>query len=164
MPRLLEPMAGGAGTLGPVIGLVTDRMDWHARALDKAFAALGARAVPFDLAACRIETAAAHGLHLPGFEGRLPDAVLVRTLSGGSFEAVTLRLGVLHALSALDVPVWNNARAIERCVDNLIILHFQFNGQFVATERVVVVVVNVSRFQMTLAPRMFIVVEDFLAI
>ncbi len=117
MPRSLEPVAGGAGMAGPVIGLVTDQMDWHARALGKAFAALGARTVPFDLAACRIETATAHGLYLPGFDGRLPDAVFVRTLSGGSFEAVTLRLGVLHALSALDVPVWNNARAIERCVD-----------------------------------------------
>ena len=35
----------------------------------------------------------------------------------GSFEAITKRLGVLHALSALGVPVWNDARAIERCVD-----------------------------------------------
>jgi RimK family alpha-L-glutamate ligase len=110
-------MAGGGDAAGPVIGLVTDTMDWHARGLRKAFTALGARTVPFDLANCRIETGAAHGLYLPGFDGRLPDAVLVRTLSGGSFEAVTLRLGVLHALSALDVPVWNNARAIERCVD-----------------------------------------------
>ena len=117
MPRSLEPMAGGGEAAGPVIGLVTDQMDWHARALRKAFSALGARTVPFDLAACRIETAAVNGVDLPGFDGRLPDAVLVRTLSGGSFEAVTLRLGVLHALSALDVPVWNNARAIERCVD-----------------------------------------------
>jgi RimK family alpha-L-glutamate ligase len=38
-------------------------------------------------------------------------------MSGGTFEAVTLRLGVLHALSALGVTVWNDARAIERCVD-----------------------------------------------
>jgi tetrahydromethanopterin:alpha-L-glutamate ligase len=28
-----------------------------------------------------------------------------------------LRLGILHALDALGVPVWNSARAIERCVD-----------------------------------------------
>lgn len=122
MPRSPEPSSpvprtSGAETAAPVIALVTDQMDWHGRALRKAFAALGARVVALDLAACRIETAAAHGLHLPGFGVRLPDAVLVRTLSGGSFEAVTLRLGVLHALTALDVPVWNNARAIERCVD-----------------------------------------------
>jgi len=41
----------------------------------------------------------------------------VRTMSGGPFEAVTLRLGVLHALRELGVMVWNDARAIERCVD-----------------------------------------------
>ncbi len=117
MPRSLEPSAAGEAAPGPVIALVTDRIDWHARALGKAFTALGARTMSLDLAACRIDTTAAHGLHLPGFEGLLPDAVFVRTLSGGSFEAVTLRLGVLHALSALDVPVWNSARAIERCVD-----------------------------------------------
>ena len=36
---------------------------------------------------------------------------------GGSFEQVTLYLGVLHALRELGVTVWNDARAIERCVD-----------------------------------------------
>jgi tetrahydromethanopterin:alpha-L-glutamate ligase len=41
----------------------------------------------------------------------------VRTMSGGSFEAVTLRLGILHALRELGVTVWNDARTIERCVD-----------------------------------------------
>ncbi|MDQ2634434.1 MAG: RimK family alpha-L-glutamate ligase, partial [Pseudomonadota bacterium] len=34
-----------------------------------------------------------------------------------SFEAITRRLGVLHALARLSVPVWNSAQAIERCVD-----------------------------------------------
>jgi tetrahydromethanopterin:alpha-L-glutamate ligase len=41
----------------------------------------------------------------------------VRSMSGGSFEAVTLRLGILHAARDLGVMVWNDARAIERCVD-----------------------------------------------
>jgi RimK family alpha-L-glutamate ligase len=41
----------------------------------------------------------------------------VRTISAGSFEQVTMRLGVLHALRELGVPVHNDARAIERCVD-----------------------------------------------
>ena len=56
------------------------------------------------------------GLRLGRLRG-LPDGVLVRTVSAGSFEAVTRRLGVLHALQALGVPVWNDATAIERCVD-----------------------------------------------
>ena len=33
------------------------------------------------------------------------------------FEQVTKRLGVLHALRELGVPVYNDARAIERSVD-----------------------------------------------
>jgi RimK family alpha-L-glutamate ligase len=43
--------------------------------------------------------------------------MVVRSMSGGSFEAVTLRLGILHAAHDLGVMVWNDARAIERCVD-----------------------------------------------
>ena len=48
---------------------------------------------------------------------RLPRAVLVRSIPAGSFEQVTLRLGLLHALEAMGVAVVNTARAIERCVD-----------------------------------------------
>jgi tetrahydromethanopterin:alpha-L-glutamate ligase len=56
-------------------------------------------------------------LSLPVLGSRLPDAVHVRALSAGSFEATTKRLGVLHALAKLGIVVWNDARAIERCVD-----------------------------------------------
>jgi tetrahydromethanopterin:alpha-L-glutamate ligase len=101
----------------PAIALVGDRIDWHARALVKALAAAGARAVPVRLEDCRFETHRTPPVRVPGFDGRLPDAVLVRTMAGGSFEAVTLRLGILHALRELGVTVWNDARAIERCVD-----------------------------------------------
>ncbi|HET9019520.1 MAG TPA: RimK family alpha-L-glutamate ligase [Acetobacteraceae bacterium] len=99
------------------IALATDGNDWHARALGAAFAALGASVVRVRLDACGFATTHAHGLDLPGFADELPDAVLARTIAGGSFEEVTRRLGVLHALTALGVPVWNEARAIERCVD-----------------------------------------------
>jgi tetrahydromethanopterin:alpha-L-glutamate ligase len=100
----------------PDIALITDAVDWHARALTRAFARLGVRARAVALPACVIDTTSPLGLAIPGFD-RLPDAVLVRSLSGGSFEAVTLRLGILHALRERGVPVWNDARAIERCVD-----------------------------------------------
>jgi len=117
MPRSPESIATHAAASVPSIALVSDSNDWHARALAKAFAALGARARVLMLPACRIDTGNANGLNLSGFGAGLPDAVFVRTMSGGSFEAVTLRLGILHALSEIGVPVWNNARAIERCVD-----------------------------------------------
>src|SRR5215470_6017036 len=100
-----------------LIGLVTDSMDWHARQLIAALSARGIETVPVQLSACGMATASASGLHIDGFSKTLPDAVVVRTMSGGTFEAVTLRLGVLHALRELGVIVWNDARAIERCVD-----------------------------------------------
>lgn len=70
-----------------------------------------------SLAAIGFDTGRPSGLATPGFEHDLPDAVLVRSIAAGSFEAVTRRLGVLHALGRLGVPVWNSAQAIERCVD-----------------------------------------------
>jgi tetrahydromethanopterin:alpha-L-glutamate ligase len=112
-----DSLAAEPAHAAPCIALVVDRFDWHARALDKAFAARGARCVPMRLGACHFATQSATGLNLDGFGERLPDAVMVRTMSGGTFEAVTLRLGILHALRELGVPVWNDARAIERCVD-----------------------------------------------
>jgi RimK family alpha-L-glutamate ligase len=85
--------------------------------MEAAFAAVGARALRIDLAACDFDTGSPSGLALPFLGSHLPDAVHVRTLAAGSFEAITKRLGVLHALTNLGVVVWNDARAIERCVD-----------------------------------------------
>lgn len=99
------------------VAIATDAPDRHARELEANFAALGAETVPFSLAACGFDGGSPTGLSIPGFAEALPDAVFVRSISGGSFEAVTRRLGVLHALRALGVPMWNQARAIERCVD-----------------------------------------------
>jgi tetrahydromethanopterin:alpha-L-glutamate ligase len=101
----------------PLVALVVEGMDWHARVLTKAFAALGVRATAVRLQSCAIETERAFGLNIAGLGDRLPDAVLVRTMSGGTFQAVTLRLGILHALRDVGVLVWNDACAIERCVD-----------------------------------------------
>src|SRR5437660_5749968 len=97
------------------VGLVVDRCDWHVRQLAKALDAF-ADTFAIRLEACGFDTASATGLAIPGCAG-LPDAVMVRSMSGGTFEAVTMRLGVLHALRELGVLVWNDARAIERCVD-----------------------------------------------
>ena len=102
---------------GPTVLLVSDQRDWHARQMEAAFTAAGARVERIDLADCGFDTSSPSGLSLPVLGSRLPDAVHVRTLSAGSFEAVTKRLGVLHALTKLGVTVWNDARAIERCVD-----------------------------------------------
>jgi RimK family alpha-L-glutamate ligase len=92
-------------------------MDWHARVLTRAFTALGATSTPIKLTACGVATSSPTGLVIDGIGAGLPDAILVRDMSGGSFQAVTLRLGILHAAREVGVMVWNDARAIERCVD-----------------------------------------------
>jgi tetrahydromethanopterin:alpha-L-glutamate ligase len=115
MPRSPDRAASLAD--GPTILVVSDQRDWHARQMEAAFAAAGARVERIDLADCGFDTCSPSGLSLPVLGSRLPDAVHVRTLSAGSFEAITKRLGVLHALTELGVVVWNDARAIERCVD-----------------------------------------------
>lgn len=100
------------------VAIMTDEVGWHTRQLQAALRERGVVGRCVDLADCRIDTSAAwHGLAIPGFGRELPDAVLVRGIAGGSFEQVTKRLGVLHALRELGVPVYNDARAIERSVD-----------------------------------------------
>jgi tetrahydromethanopterin:alpha-L-glutamate ligase len=101
----------------PIVGLVVDRMDWHARELAAALGARGIDTAAIRLHLCGFATQNASGLYIDRFGNGLPDAVVVRSMSGGSFEAVTLRLGVLHALRERGVIVWNDARSIERCVD-----------------------------------------------
>jgi RimK family alpha-L-glutamate ligase len=115
MPPSADPRTRSAGA--PRVAIVVDRNDWHAREMSKALRALGAAPVPMRLEVCAFATNSPSGLDLDGFGDRLPDAVLVRAVAGGSFESVTMRLGILHALRELGVMVWNDARAIERCVD-----------------------------------------------
>lgn len=104
---------------GPRIALFVEQGggDWHARQLKAAMEARGAAVVVTTLKACAFDTRAPCGLDIPGFDGGLPDGAFVRSISTGSLEQITLRLGILHALRDSGVRVWNDARAIERCVD-----------------------------------------------
>ncbi|MEM5436887.1 RimK family alpha-L-glutamate ligase [Paraburkholderia diazotrophica] len=100
------------------VAIMTDETGWHTGRLKKAFRARGVEARCVDLATCRIDTTwSPYGLAIPGFARELPDAAFVRGIAGGTFEQVTLRLGVLHALRECGIPVYNDARAIERSVD-----------------------------------------------
>ena len=94
-----------------------DGKDWHGRSLGRAFKRRGITPLIVPLNACGFSTETATGLAIPGLGGRLPEGAFVRFVPGGSFEEVTLYLGVLHGLRELGVTVWNDARAIERCVD-----------------------------------------------
>jgi tetrahydromethanopterin:alpha-L-glutamate ligase len=117
MPRSPEVVAAAPAAEIPLVAIAVDRVDWHGRELAAALRSEHARAVQIRLSACGFATENRSGLQLDRFEGRLPDAVIVRSVPGGTFEAVTLRLGVLHALREIGVLVVNDARAIERCVD-----------------------------------------------
>ncbi len=107
----------------PRIALFAEPGDGIAHRIAAACTRRGADAVRLSLKACGFDTRAAHGLALPGFGAGLPDAALVRGIPAGSFEQVTLRLGVLHALRQAGVMVWNDARAIEACVDKSMTTH-----------------------------------------
>jgi tetrahydromethanopterin:alpha-L-glutamate ligase len=104
-------------TINPSIVLFGDGRDWHGKGLLRAFKRRGIRPVVAPLASCGFSTETATGLAIPGLGDHRPEGAFVRFIPGGSFEQVTLFLGLLHALRELGATVWNDARAIERCVD-----------------------------------------------
>lgn len=100
------------------IAIVTDEPGWHGARLRRAFALRGWQVRYVSLAQCRIDLdSSPPSPMLEGFGFRLPQGVFVRGVAGGTLEQVVLRLDVLHALRELGVPVYNDARAIERSVD-----------------------------------------------
>jgi tetrahydromethanopterin:alpha-L-glutamate ligase len=98
------------------IAIMTDTPGWHGRELKRAFKARGIDARYVNFSACGFDLGGTLA-GIAGFGGALPDAAFVRAIPGGSFEQVTLRLGLLHALREAGVAVYNDARAIERSVD-----------------------------------------------
>jgi tetrahydromethanopterin:alpha-L-glutamate ligase len=98
------------------VAVFTDKIDWHIERFAHALTKLGATPLPVRLADCKIDTTRDYGLAIPGFRTP-PDLAVVRAIGDGSLEMITMRLGVLHALEVLGVPVVNSARTIERCTD-----------------------------------------------
>ena len=90
---------------------------WHGLRLREALAAQGLSVARVGFDQCRFEIGHGAAVVRLGALEDLPRVVLVRSIPAGSFEQVTLRLGLLHALEALGIAVINTARAIERCVD-----------------------------------------------
>lgn len=100
------------------IAIVAEAPDWHCRGLAEACARHGASVSFVSLRDCAFSLDRPEiAVMIPGFDGHLPDAVIVRLIPAGTFEQVTFRLSLLHALSALGIHVVNDARSIERCVD-----------------------------------------------
>jgi RimK family alpha-L-glutamate ligase len=99
----------------PEIVLLGAGEGWHTARLERALEEAGAAPSRVAFTACGL-VPDEPGVRLGSRTG-LPQAVVVRAIPAGSFEQVTLRLGVLHALGQLGVAVINTAASIERCVD-----------------------------------------------
>lgn len=99
------------------VAIFSDAPDWHARRLTSALAARGVASTVLSLSQCMMETASPDAIRVPGFEERLPDGALIRLISAGTLEQITLRLGIIHALEALGVVTYNDAATLERTVD-----------------------------------------------
>jgi len=99
------------------VAIITDDPGWHGKQLCQAFSRRGWLPVYLSLTECRMQLGDGLPVLLPGFGDRLPDAVFVRGVPGGSLEEVVFYLDILHALKHLGVPVYNDGHAIERSVD-----------------------------------------------
>jgi RimK family alpha-L-glutamate ligase len=99
------------------IAIVTDEPGWHGKRLLRSLAQHGCAGVYTSLTAARLDLTREPGVVLPGFEQQLPDGVFVRGVPGGTLEEVTFYLDILHALGMIGVPVYNEARSVERTVD-----------------------------------------------
>ncbi len=121
MRALADPVAAAVSKTGAglhfALLIEEGRGEWHARRIVRSLEACGAKVTVSSLPHCAFDTGLASGIDIPGFAGRLPDGVFVRSISAGTLEQITFRLGLLHALRESGVRVWNDARAIERCVD-----------------------------------------------
>lgn len=104
--------------MSPQIAIVTEDPGWHGARLKRALARRGCDGAYVSLTESRLSVRGSDvAVLIPGFEPRLPDGVLVRGVPGGSLEEVIFYLDILHAMKLLDIPVYNDARAIERTVD-----------------------------------------------
>jgi tetrahydromethanopterin:alpha-L-glutamate ligase len=103
--------------MAETILILSDRIDRQVRQLRTALGKRGLNVMALPLADIGFDSRYPSGIDVPGMNGALPAAAIVRSISSGTFEAITRRLGILHAFHHLGVPVWNSAKAVERCVD-----------------------------------------------
>jgi tetrahydromethanopterin:alpha-L-glutamate ligase len=115
-PGIVETAPNGTG-LHLALLIEEGRGEWHARRIVRSLESFGACVTVSSLPHCAFDTGLKSGIDIPGFKGELPDGIFVRSISAGTLEQITFRLGLLHALRESGVRVWNDARAIERCVD-----------------------------------------------
>lgn len=100
------------------VAIITDDPGWHGTQLTRAFAARSVHAEYVSLKMCAlVMNENSLPINMPGFSQKLPDAVFVRGVPGGTLEEVIFYLDILHALKIIGIPVYNDAYAIEKSVD-----------------------------------------------
>jgi RimK family alpha-L-glutamate ligase len=113
----LKALGSNTRGSGMKIGILGARGSWHVEALVKALEERGILADRFPIthvvAKISDEPRVRVGEHIL----EEYDAVIVRSIPGGSLEQIIFRVDVLHRLEGLGVKVVNSARAIERTVD-----------------------------------------------
>jgi tetrahydromethanopterin:alpha-L-glutamate ligase len=122
----------------PQIVIFAEASDTPAKNIASVLKALGAAPSIVSLKVCGFDSRLPHGLHIPTFEGDLPHGAIVRNVPSGSFEQVTMRLGLLHALREHGVKVWNDARAIECCIDKSMTTHLLVKAGLASPETITV--------------------------
>ena len=103
MPHSAERVLRLVEASRPRIAIFSETRDWHARRIARHLTAMGAEPRLVHLAKCQFTSASPSGIAIPGFRRTLPDACIVRSVPGGTFEAVT-RISSLRA-SRAKVPV-----------------------------------------------------------
>lgn len=89
---------------------------WHGEQLKKSFAKHDIEVIFISLQDCYLSLTGGQSVILPTFD-KLPKAVFVRSIAGGTLQQITMRLNILHVLKLQNVKVYNEPRAIERTVD-----------------------------------------------
>ncbi len=89
----------------------------RAAGLREALQSRGAQVITTCLKFCAFDTRLPSGIHIPGFDGELPDGAFVRSVFKRQPGTDHIAPRHLHALRESGVRVWNDARVIERCVD-----------------------------------------------
>ena len=94
--------------------IFSDTHDWHSNQLKKELKKLNCKVSCLSLDDCFINTKKKYNIYIPGYVNKLPDGCFIRTIGKGTFQQVTKRLTILHALKKLKVVLFNDIKCIEK--------------------------------------------------
>ena len=97
--------------------IFSDTHDWHSNQLKKELKKLNCKVSCLSLDDCFINTKKKYNIYIPGYVNKLPDGCFIRTIGKGTFQQVTKRLTILHALKKLKVVLFNDIKCIEKSTD-----------------------------------------------